>query len=625
MSKKIYGRPIATPINPDKIAPKDIVKTVNGIGPDENGNVVVECGGGGNVDLTGYATEEWVREGYQPKGEYLTEHQDISGKLDASALPTEINTALAQAKASGEFDGAKGDTGAQGPKGDTGENGKDGVSATHSWNGTTLTVTSASGTSSANLKGDKGDKGEPGEKGEQGIQGIQGVQGEKGETGAKGDKGDKGDTGATGSAGKDGTSVTVKSVSESSADGGSNVVAFSDGKSITIKNGSKGSPGKDGKDATALLAGKKIVYDGDSICESRTGNTANNGGGYAKIIADMVGGTYVNNAVSGAALTSTPSGATYHSVVDSLTALPTDGDLYCFEGGYNDFCRNVEIGTCNDADYTGAVDTSTICGAMEKIFRHCLSVLIGRPVCFVIVHRCQSTGHIANSTGKTFKDYRNAMIQVCEKYSIPYYDAFAKSGLNGWNEAQSNAYLTANANGTGDGTHPNEEGYKRYYVPQLISLFESMMPMSITQSDPGEYEEPIVNLIDTVGYTDGVRLSTSTGTEKTTTETYTTAGFIKMESASDIYRTSGVVFDSDRYAQSIVCVYGDSQTFVVGGYIKSNQGDGKTISLTQCELVMDGNGNLTIKPTAAGVGCYFKLSGYGYGENLIITKNQEIT
>ena len=39
---------------------------------------------------------------------YLTEHQDISGKLDASELPTAINTALAQAKASGEFDGEPG-------------------------------------------------------------------------------------------------------------------------------------------------------------------------------------------------------------------------------------------------------------------------------------------------------------------------------------------------------------------------------------------------------------------------------------------------------------------------------------------------------------------------------------
>jgi hypothetical protein len=38
----------------------------------------------------------------------LTQHQDISGKLDASKLPEAIDTALAQAKASGEFDGADG-------------------------------------------------------------------------------------------------------------------------------------------------------------------------------------------------------------------------------------------------------------------------------------------------------------------------------------------------------------------------------------------------------------------------------------------------------------------------------------------------------------------------------------
>ena len=50
--------------------------------------------------------------GYQPKGDYAlkSEIPDISGKLDSSALPTAINTALAQAKASGEFDGADGKT-----------------------------------------------------------------------------------------------------------------------------------------------------------------------------------------------------------------------------------------------------------------------------------------------------------------------------------------------------------------------------------------------------------------------------------------------------------------------------------------------------------------------------------
>jgi len=122
--------------------------------------------------------------------------------------------------------GAKGDrgvtgaTGEKGEKGDTGEKGADGVSVTHSWNGTTLTVTSASGTSSANLKGEKGDTGEQGPRGEKGEAGKDGLDGAdgisvyhswdgtklsvtsasgvssadlKGEKGAKGDTGPKGD------------------------------------------------------------------------------------------------------------------------------------------------------------------------------------------------------------------------------------------------------------------------------------------------------------------------------------------------------------------------------------------------------------------------------------------------
>ena len=52
-----------------------------------------------NVDLTGYATEQWVREGYQPKGNYLTEVPD--GYAKTEDIPTDdhinqlINTALA--------------------------------------------------------------------------------------------------------------------------------------------------------------------------------------------------------------------------------------------------------------------------------------------------------------------------------------------------------------------------------------------------------------------------------------------------------------------------------------------------------------------------------------------------
>ena len=227
-----------------------------------------------------------------------------------------------------------------------------------------------------------------------------------------------------------------------------------------------------GSAITTPLTGKKIIYDGDSICFGAFG-----AGGYAKIIAEKTGGKYENFSQGGARLTHKPDEKTYHSVVDNLTNLPLDGDLYCFEGGINDFWTPKELGTFTKTDFTGALDTNTICGALETIFRYALNTFVGKPICFIITHKIQSTAYNKNANGNTFEDYRNAMVGICEKYSIPYYDAFSESGLNGWNTIQNNAFLTGNTDGTPDGCHPNEEGYKRYYVPQLISLFESVMPI----------------------------------------------------------------------------------------------------------------------------------------------------
>lgn len=82
----------------------------------------------------------------------------------------------------------------------------------------------------------------------------------KGAKGEKGDKGDKGDTGAKGAAG---TSMTVKSTNESSADGGSNVITFSDGTILTVKNGSKGSTGATGAAGKTPVKGTDYWTDED--------------------------------------------------------------------------------------------------------------------------------------------------------------------------------------------------------------------------------------------------------------------------------------------------------------------------------------------------------------------------
>jgi hypothetical protein len=60
---------------------KKFIKTINGNAPDENGNVEIEVPEASEPDLTGYATERYVQENYQPKGDYAL----------ASAIPTKVS------------------------------------------------------------------------------------------------------------------------------------------------------------------------------------------------------------------------------------------------------------------------------------------------------------------------------------------------------------------------------------------------------------------------------------------------------------------------------------------------------------------------------------------------------
>ena len=140
--------------------------------------------------------------------------------------------------------------------------------------------------------------------------------------------------GSTGAAGKDGTSVTVKSVSESTADGGSNVVTFSDGKTLTVKNGGKGSAGKDGtngKDGYTPIKGVDY-FDGSDGRDGADGKTPVKGVDYF---------TEADKAEIVAAVIESLGGNPIFGIVDENNNIIVNGDLpdgtytvkYEMEGG----------------------------------------------------------------------------------------------------------------------------------------------------------------------------------------------------------------------------------------------------------------------------------------------------
>lgn len=224
------------------------------------------------------------------------------------------------------------------------------------------------------------------------------------------------------------------------------------------------------------IKNKKIAFNGDSICESRFDATYN-GGAYPKIISDITGCKFDNRAVGGAVLVS--SGATgviaNHRIVEDIVNMPTDADMICLEGGLNDYFQNAVLGTFSPTDYTGTLDETTILGALESIIRQSLSRWVGKPICFVFVHRARGTKE-ANTQGYTFAEQVTEMKKVLNKYAIPYYDAFNESGLTGYTDSQVTTFLNAGASGA-DGIHPNEQAYKIFYVPQMIALLEKLVPV----------------------------------------------------------------------------------------------------------------------------------------------------
>ena len=128
------------------------------------------------------------------------------------------------------------------------------------------------------------------------------------------------------------------------------------------------------------------------------------------------------------------------------------------------------------------------------------------------------------------------------------------------------------------------------------------------------------NVIDTVGYTDGYRLSTSTGNLSQATG-YTSTGMITITSTLPrpvTVRTDGVNFNK---STSCAIVAYNSTGEKVSSTQLYNKGTSAFNGFTW-SFDADGNMTMTYDLTYA---TYFKICGYGSGENLIVTINEEIT
>ena len=217
------------------------------------------------------------------------------------------------------------------------------------------------------------------------------------------------------------------------------------------------------------LYGKSITLNGDSICTSN--------GGYGKIIADRNAMTYENKALGGATITAetygSETGTAKHWVCRTISSMNVNADYAIVEGGVNDAAMSVPLGAIT-SNFTDALDDTTFYGAFEFMLKQLTIRFAGKKIGYIAVHKMQK-GFKAEDDPAT--SYYWAAKKCCEKWGVPFLDLntsvppFAYFSENG--DADLYALRTTYTQ-SGDGWHPTEEGFKKYYCDKIEAWMKAL-------------------------------------------------------------------------------------------------------------------------------------------------------
>lgn len=186
-----------------------------------------------------------------------------------------------------------------------------------------------------------------------------------------------------------------------------------------------------------LLAGKTIVFDGDSICHGGSEGTAPNCG-WAYRIGEGNHMNWHNFAIGGATITaemySSVTGNPRHWISRSIDAIHESYpslDYLILEGGTNDadllWPTPEKFGTVDPDDFSGNYDDKTFCGACESLFYKALSYYPYAKIGFIIAPKM---GAAALMEIKNRRSYFYTIVDICKKWGIPYIDLWDACPLN---------------------------------------------------------------------------------------------------------------------------------------------------------------------------------------------------
>lgn len=215
---------------------------------------------------------------------------------------------------------------------------------------------------------------------------------------------------------------------------------------------------------------KKITCTGNSITAATHSVP---GHGYIEQIADAHGMLVDNHAIWGAII---PQGHPRASgditdigcIHDTLDNMDADADIVIMSGSINDceYYQDTNFLGEITGDFSSELDSTTFYGALEDMCKKALQKWAGKPIIYVIEHRMT----LDNTTyGQYYLELHEAIVKVMNKWGISIVDLFVDCPSLNYNDGYKTQYTT------GDGTHPNYDGYEKYYVPRVYAEIKKLI------------------------------------------------------------------------------------------------------------------------------------------------------
>jgi lysophospholipase L1-like esterase len=194
---------------------------------------------------------------------------------------------------------------------------------------------------------------------------------------------------------------------------------------------------------------KKMNALGDSLTHGDITGTGGDGTPWTSYMNELTGLAICRNyGINGNKITGEG------GMADRYADMDNDADVVCVFGGMNDFCRDVPLGKIEE---TGI---STFYGALNTLAKGLYAKFPDAEMFFITPPKCKSSlygweSFTRNNAGLILKDYRDAILSVADKYSMPLLDLYSVSGMS--------CYLD-NGKFRPDGLHFTNAGYERIAV-----------------------------------------------------------------------------------------------------------------------------------------------------------------